>query len=112
MRIKQTLRRAVRARRFFIAGANWYSKTFGERSGTLIMALLIGVIAAFGVALMHVIVETLSSFSSKTESFSGSPLLKAGAMVLFFFLPLIGLFLSHCVQHKWGGRHYAKSLSK
>ncbi len=111
MRIKKTLRRAVKWRRFFIAGANWYSKTFGERSETLIMALLIGVVAAFGVALMHVIVETLSSFSGKMESFSGSPLLKLGAALLFFFLPLIGLFLSHCVQHKWGGRHYAKSLS-
>ena len=75
------------------------------------MALIIGIIAAFGVALMHIIVETLTSFSGKVESFSGSPILKAGAVVLFFFLPLIGLFASHCVQHKWGGRNYAKSLS-
>ena len=75
------------------------------------MALLIGVIAALGVALMHFLVVTLTSFSGKLESYNGPALLKAGAMALFFFLPLIGLFLSHCVQHKWGGRHYAKSLS-
>ena len=75
------------------------------------MALLIGVIAALGVALMHFLVVTLTSFSGKLESYNGPALLKAGAMALFFFLPLIGLFLSHCVQHKWGGRNYAKSLS-
>ena len=109
--MKRVLRKAVRGRRYFIACADWYRKNFGERSGTLIMALIIGIIAAFGVALMHFIVESLSAFSSKVESFSGSPVLKAGAVALFFFLPLIGLFLSHCVQHKWGGRNYAKSLS-
>ena len=75
------------------------------------MALLIGVIAALGVALMHFLVVTLTSFSGKLESYNGPALLKAGAMALFFFLPLIGLFLSHCVQHMWGGRHYANSLS-
>ncbi|MBO5791536.1 MAG: chloride channel protein, partial [Lentisphaeria bacterium] len=111
MHTNRQSRRAVRLRRFFIAGAKWYRKTFGERSSTLIMALLIGVIAALGVALMHFLVVTLTSFSGKLESYNGPALLKAGAMALFFFLPLIGLFLSHCVQHKWGGRHYAKSLS-
>lgn len=75
------------------------------------MALLIGIIAALGVALMHFLVVTLTTFSGKLESYNGSPLLKVCATVLFFFLPLTGLFLSHCVQHKWGGRHYAKSLS-
>ena len=75
------------------------------------MALIIGIIAAFGVALMHILVETLTSFSGRLEQYSGSPLLKGGALTFFFFLPLIGLFLSHCVQHKWGGRNYAKSLS-
>ena len=101
----------MRLRRFFIAGAEWYRKTFGERSSTLVMALLIGIIAACGVALMHFLVVTLTAFSGKLESYNGSPLLKTGAMILFFLLPLLGLFLSHCVQHKWGGRYYAKSLS-
>ena len=75
------------------------------------MALCIGILAAFGVALMHLFVEYLSSFGEKVEHCDGSPLLKAFAMLLFFLLPLAGLFLSHCVQHKWGGRNYAKSLS-
>ena len=75
------------------------------------MALIIGIIAAFGVALMHILVESLSAFSTRVEQFSGSPVLKGCALIFFFFLPLAGLFLSHCIQHKWGGRHYAKSLS-
>ena len=111
MHITKTLRRSVKGRRTLIAAADWCRKTFGERSSTLFMALLIGVLAAFGVALMHFLVETLSSFSGRLERFSGSPLMKGAAAVLFFFLPLGGLFLSHCVQHKWGGRNYAKSLS-
>ncbi|MBE6385242.1 MAG: chloride channel protein [Lentisphaerae bacterium] len=111
MRIKKILRKSVALRRVFIAGADWFRTTFGERSNTLFIALFIGVIAACGVALMHIIVETLSSFGSSLEHYSGSPLLKTCALILFFFLPLIGLFASHCVQHKWGGRNYAKSLS-
>lgn len=111
MRIHKTLRRTVRYRRLAISGAAWYRNTFGERSGTLIMALLIGTGAAFGVALMHLIVETLTAAGGYLENFSGAPWLKVCAMVLFFLMPLGGLFLSHCVQHKWGGRHYAKSLS-
>ena len=75
------------------------------------MALLIGTLAALGVALMHFLVETLGAFSKSLESFSGPPVVKILALILFFFLPLVGLFLSHCVQHKWGGRNYAKSLS-
>ena len=75
------------------------------------MALLIGTLAALGVALMHFLVETLGSFSKALENFSGPPVVRILALVLFFFLPLGGLFLSHCVQHKWGGRNYAKSLS-
>ena len=111
MHIQKTLRLRVKWRRFFIDGAAWYRKAFGERSSTLIMALLIGVLAASGVAVMHFFVVTLTAFSGKIESFSGPSWLKVSAMGLFFFLPLLGLFLSHCVQHKWGGRHYAKSLS-
>ena len=111
MHIQKTLRLRVKWRRFFIDGAAWYRKTFGERSSTLIMALLIGILAAFGVAVMHFFVVTLTAFSEKIESFSGPSWLKISAAILFFFLPLLGLFLSHCVQHKWGGRHYAKSLS-
>ena len=112
MHITKTLRRSVKGRRTLIAAADWCRKTFGERSSTLFMALLIGVLAAFGVALMHVLVETFSSFSGRLERFSGSPLLKGAAVTAFFFLPLAGLFLSHCVQHKWGGRNSAKSYKE
>ncbi|MBR2374291.1 MAG: chloride channel protein [Lentisphaeria bacterium] len=111
MQIRKTLRFTVNLRRIFIAAADWCRKIFGERSSTLIMALIIGITAAFGVALMHFFVVTLTSLNGKLEHYSGPQVLKWGALLLFFFMPLIGLFLSHCVQHKWGGRHYAKSLS-
>ena len=111
MQIRKTLRFTVNLRRIFIAAADWCRKIFGERSSTLIMALIIGITAAFGVALMHFFVVTLTSLNGKLEHYSGPQVLKWGALLLFFFMPLIGLFLSHCVQHKWGGRNYAKSLS-
>ena len=88
-------------------GAFWMAK-WGERSFLVLLAILIGGLAALAAGVLHLMVEWLSR--------GGAALVDTMrehwyVLPVVFALPLAGIFLSFCCQRLLGGPRYAKSLS-
>lgn len=85
---------------------SFWNTSRGARSRLVMLAMLIGVIAAVAAAFLHWAVQQLENISQQLEKSSSSWLLG-----VLFFLPLAGLLLSWLAQKYLGGARYAKSLS-
>ena len=88
-------------------GAFWMAK-WGERSFLVLLAILIGGLAALAAGVLHLMVEWLSRGGA---ALVGAIRERWYVLPVVFALPLAGIFLSFCCQRLLGGPRYAKSLS-
>ncbi len=88
--------------------AGFWITRWGERSFLVLLAILIGILAAVAAAGLHLLVEWLTHGGQWLIDRAGECWY---ALPLFFILPLIGIVLSFCCQKWFGGPRYAKSLS-
>lgn len=96
--------------RYMIRGAHYLNRRWGEKSILIVLAILIGALAAVAAAGLHLLVELLSHAGEWLAALPGSD---HGYMTIgiLLILPLVGLTLSYMVQRYFGGARYAKSLS-
>ena len=92
-----------------VPSVRFCSERFGSRSVIVVIAILIGVIAAFATAAMHLLM--LYPIRRGQEWFAAAQDGDKYSYLAFSLLPFIGLALSFLVQRLWGGPRYAKSLS-
>ena len=92
-----------------VPAVKFCSGRFGARAVIVVIAVLIGVLAALATSLMHVIMMFPARWEIRMwQGAAGGEWLAGLGFVL---LPFAGLALSFLIQHLWGGARYAKSLS-
>ena len=82
---------------------------FGRRSVLVVMAILIGVLAALAIAAINALM--ILPVRINKELFAQAMDGELWSIAGFVLMPFVGLVLSFLVQHWWGGPRYAKSLS-
>lgn len=87
----------------------WYSR-WGEKSFLILLAIVIGAVAAAAAAALHVGVTRLEMLADGIGE-RALALHRYGSLAALALLPLLGMALSLAVQRRWGGPRYAKSLS-
>ena len=97
-------------RRFILRAVRFWQTRWGERSLIILLAILIGGVAALAAALLHTLVTRLEAFGIWL---AGTPHDDHGFgwLGILLVLPLAGMLLSFLVQRYLGGPRYAKSLS-
>lgn len=92
-----------------VPAVKFCGERFGTRSVLVLLAVLIGILAALAIAAIHalMLLPTRIDQTLFAEAMAGQWLCILG----FAVMPFVGLVLSFLVQHWWGGPRYAKSLS-
>ena len=88
-----------------------WQKRGGERTIIILLAFIIGAVAACAAAVLHVLVSKLDKIGLYIESFQVENQRPWYWIVLAALIPLIGLVISFAIQKGIGGKFYAKSLS-
>ena len=84
---------------------------FGCRAVLVVLAVLIGTLAAFATSAMHALMSLPAYWDQILFTLSSGERGNWLHYLGFALLPFAGLTLSFLVQHFWGGPRYAKSLS-
>ncbi|MBQ6352824.1 MAG: chloride channel protein, partial [Lentisphaeria bacterium] len=92
-----------------VPAVRFCNERFGCRSVIVALAVVIGILAAFATAAMHLLmhwpIQLGQQLFADAQNGGGS------SYLAFSLLPFAGLALSCLVPHLWGGPRYAKSLS-
>ena len=84
---------------------------FGSRPVLIVLAVLIGILAAFATTAIHALMFLPIKWGEILFLRSRGDSVPQLYYLAFALLPFAGLVLSFLVQHFWGGPRYAKSLS-
>ncbi len=97
-------------RRIILQSVSFWQSRWGERSLLVTLSIVIGAVAAFMAAALHLLVTQCEKFGIWLTRAPEALHEKAWLAVLFI-LPMIGLLVSFLIQRYLGGPRYAKSLS-
>ena len=97
-------------RRVILRGVGFWQHRWGERSLLAALAILIGAVAAFMAAALHLLVTQCEKFGIWLTQ-TPKELHESAWLAVLLVLPMIGLFISFLIQRYLGGPRYAKSLS-
>ncbi len=96
-------------RQTILRASRFWQSRWGERSFLVLLALMIGIVAAVAAAGLHTLVTKLEAFGIWLTT--PQNMHEVFYLGLLLFLPLAGLVASFLVQRYLGGPRYAKSLS-
>ena len=94
-----------------VPAVKYCSGHFGCRSVLIVLAVLIGILAALATTAMQLLMLYPGELGETLFQRSHGDVHHLLYYLGFALLPFIGLVLSFLVQHLWGGPRYAKSLS-
>ncbi len=95
--------------RYLLRGAHYLNRRCGEKQLIIVLAILIGMLAAVAAACLHHLVELFNHLADWLAGLPGE--CRLAVLGVMLVLPMAGITLSYIVQRTLGGPRYAKSLS-